>query len=351
MDVLVLGGTGAMGFHVCRILAERGCEVTATSRRRRSSDAAGLAYVRGSAKDPAFLEELLGCRWDAVIDFMSWGTDEFKAVYERLLGSCGQYVFLSSYRVYAEAPVITEESPRLLDVVGDAEYLATDEYALAKARCEDLLRASGRGNWTVVRPAVTYEAAVGRLQLGVYEAPQWLWRAQNGVPVPLPEGMLTKQATLTWAGDVARMIAGLVGNPAALGEVYTVSGADHLTWGQVVEAYREVLPGLEVYPCGQDELEAVWWSAYQIRYDRMYDRVVDDSKVLAATGLREPELTPMREGLVRACAQVAGKPAVFSQPGLHARLDRICGAWPLSRVLASTGPGGAAKYLLRRVAG
>lgn len=351
MDVLVLGGTGAIGVHICRVLAERGDNVVVTSRSERRSDAPGLTYVAGSAKDSAFLESMLDRRWDVIVDFMSYGTDEFRAVYRRFLDSCDQYVFLSSYRVYAETQVVTEDSPRLLDVVDDPEYLATDEYALAKARCEDLLRASGGANWTIVRPAITYEASVGRLQLGVYEAGAWLWRAQNSVPIPMPEEMFDKQATLTWAGDAGRMIAGLVGNPAALGEAYTVSGSDHMSWGEVASVYSEVMPLFELRPCGRAELEAVWWSAYQIRYDRMFDRVLDNSKVLAVAGMNYGELTPMRDGLKTALLQLADSSVSFSQPGLHARLDRICGVWSFSKVAVTAGVKAAAKYAVRRFAG
>lgn len=351
MDVLVLGGTGAMGVHVCRFLVDRGCDVVATSRRERCSEIPGLTYVKGGAKDPLFLQSLLNRHWNAIVDFMSYGTDDFGAVYEQLLDACDQYIFLSSYRVYAESSLITEDSARLLDVVDDADYLATDEYALAKARCEDLLRESNRSNWTIVRPAITYEASVGRLQLGVYEAGVWLWRAQNGVPIPLPKGMLSKQATLTWAGDAGRMIAGLVGNPDAHNETYTVSGADHMTWGEVAGIYREVMPSLQVYPCGQAELEAVWWSAYQIRYDRMYDRVVDNSKVLAAARLDSSSMTSMSVGLESALRRIVDKPIPFSQPGLHARLDKICGARSFAKVASSAGPKAAVKYALRRFMG
>ena len=54
-------------------------------------------------------------------------------------------MFLSSSRVYAsqESP-IREDSMRLLDVSHDSIYLKTDEYALAKARQEDILRKSGK---------------------------------------------------------------------------------------------------------------------------------------------------------------------------------------------------------------
>ena len=209
-----------MGSHLTRLLAGDGWDVTVTSRSARSSDDPHVTYARGDAHDRHFLDDVLAVGWYAVVDFMVWSTDAFQGACDALLGSCRQYVFLSSYRVFADSPVITERSPRLLDVTGDAEYLATDEYALAKARQEDLLRGSGRGGWTIVRPAITY--SVGRLQLCTLECGTWLPLALAGHAVPLPPEMLSRQTTMTWGGDVALMISRLLGGEAALGEDYDV---------------------------------------------------------------------------------------------------------------------------------
>lgn len=94
-------------------------------------------------------------------------------------------MFTLSYRAYADSPVITEDFPRLLDVIDDSEYLATGEYALAKARCEDMLFDSCKANWTIVRPAITYDGS-GRFQLTLHEMDAWLWRVLRGIPVPVP---------------------------------------------------------------------------------------------------------------------------------------------------------------------
>lgn len=98
-----------------------------------------ISFAVGNAHDQVFLDCLLDSKWDAIVDFMVWSTAEFSERYKKLLSAAEQYVFTSSYRVYADSSVITEESPRLLDAVDDDEYLATDEYALSKARCENLL--------------------------------------------------------------------------------------------------------------------------------------------------------------------------------------------------------------------
>lgn len=108
------------------MLAEAGHEIVVTSRRDRVSNILGVSYVKGNAKETDFLSGLLANHWDAIIDFMIWPTDEFKARMAGFLNATNQYVFTSSYRVYADSPVITEDSPRLLDVIGNPEYLATD---------------------------------------------------------------------------------------------------------------------------------------------------------------------------------------------------------------------------------
>lgn len=335
MRVLVTGGTGAMGCHVCQLLSGRGHEVVATTRRYRTGGN-GIRYVRGDAKSTSFLRSILAEGWDAVIDFMVWETAEFAETVRCLLRNTNQYVFVSSYRVYADAPVITEESPRLLDIIEDREYLATDEYALCKARCENLLFDSGQTNWTVVRPAITYDGGVGRLQLGVMESSVWLWRALNGIAIPLADEMMDRHTTMTWGRDVARMITALIGNAKAFGEVYTAATSENVRWSDVTEAYGNVLP-LNIVPCTISEVEHANGGVYQVRYDRMYNRVVDNSKVLDTTGLKQTDLTPIRTGLARELelyltSGTQLRPVLWE----NARYDRITGDFKSLRPLLQT---------------
>lgn len=340
-----------MGSHVCEKLANRGWDITVTTRRPRESGSPHISFAVGNAHDQVFLDCLLDSKWDAIVDFMVWSTAEFRERYKKLLSAAEQYVFTSSYRVYADSSVITEESPRLLDAVDDDEYLATDEYALSKARCENLLLAEPGCNWTIIRPAVTYDGAVGRLQLAVLESDEWLWRALHQISVPLPAAMLEKQSTMSWGGDVAEMISRLVGNSMALGEVFTVSGSDHMTWSQVADAYREVLPSLEVVPCELSEFERHRGGVYQIRYDRMFNRVIDNSKILSVTGMTQEGLKGMRETLPEELSlYLASEPSLPSRPGFQGKLDRLTGGVPsFAAVAATSGFVGASKYLVRRV--
>jgi hypothetical protein len=154
-NILILGGTGAMGkFLVKRLSASY--HVCVTSRKvHKSTD--NVTCYQGDAHNDNFLKSILkNEKWLAIIDFMHYGTEEFKKRYQLLLANTAQYVFLSSSRVYAasETP-LTEESPRLVDKVADKDFIRSDDYALAKARQEDLLKISGKDNWTCIRPIVT----------------------------------------------------------------------------------------------------------------------------------------------------------------------------------------------------
>jgi len=129
--ILLLGGTGAMGRSLGDILVKQGNRVFVTTRSVRSSNSPSLSYIHGNAHDEAFLKEILQNQWDAIVDFMIYSTVEFAVRVPILLDATKQYVFLSSARVYADSVApITEDSPRLLDVSSDEEYLECDEYAL-----------------------------------------------------------------------------------------------------------------------------------------------------------------------------------------------------------------------------
>lgn len=137
--VLVLGGTGAMGRYVVPELLKLGYSVDVVALDEMQSDNENLKYIKGNTKENGFLEEILKNRYDGVVDFMTYSFEEFKGIYKLFLDNTKHYIFLSSCRVFADAPPITEKSPRLLDVSDDKDFLATEDYALYKAREENLL--------------------------------------------------------------------------------------------------------------------------------------------------------------------------------------------------------------------
>lgn len=298
MKVLVLGGTGAMGLHLVHFLACNGVETVVTTRETRSSEG-NIRFIQGNAHDDQFLQFLLKESWDAIIDFMVYKTKTFEKRVNLFLDATSQYVFLSSARVYAnsESP-ITERSPRLLDSIDDKEFLGTDEYSLTKARQENILKSSSRTNWTVIRPYITYSEK--RLQLGVLEKEEWLYRALRGRTIVFSKDINSKVTTMTYGSDVAKGIMGIIGNPRAFGEVFHITGEEQMTWNEVLSIY---LSALEKY-LGQrpkvllQDLKTFMESKpakYQIMYDRMFDRRFDNSKISSYVDIAKFRL--INEGL------------------------------------------------------
>ena len=319
--ILILVGTGAMGIYVTQYASQMpGCQVFVTSRSARPS-AENVNYLCGNAHDISFLQQTLKqIKPDAVIDFMLWTTKEFETVCPVFLANTSQYLFVSSYRVFAEQNPLTENSPRLLDVCKDSAYLQTDEYALAKARQENILRQSGKTNWTIVRPSITFSTY--RFQLGCLEASTVCFRSLHNLPVPIPSEMLDKQTTLTWAGDVAVLLCRLLFNPQAYGEDFNVVTAEHHTWREIAGYYHKFI-GTKIQEISLQDYIDMLGVPWQTKYDRMFDRILDNRKVLAATGIKQTDFTTLEEGLKKELEQFMKKPKLTPNMILNARMDRL----------------------------
>lgn len=331
MKILVLGGTGAMGVPVVKILAEQHNEIYVTTRKKLVSENDMIHYISGDAHDMNFVKNLMTQKFDTVIDFMVYTSNEFKERMELFLSNTKQYIFLSSARVYADAgeELITEKSARLLDISQDRVYLKTDEYALAKAREEDLLQKSGYKNWTIIRPYITYNNH--RLQLGALEKESWLPRILEGKKLVFCKDIAMHYTTLTYGEDVALRIVDLVGCESALGETFHITGKENIKWSQVMEVYLDVLEQKlakrpEIYWLDSAEMiSKVCNNQYQIKYDRLYDRKFDSSKIENFT--QEKSFVKTEEGLKKSLFDFLEGDCAFRARNwrLEAVFDRVTG--------------------------
>lgn len=331
--ILVLGGTGAMGVYLTPQLLEMGYAVDVVSLDSMESGNPNLKYITANACDDIVLSELLKNEYDGIIDFMVYDNPEktFAPRRDILLKNTDHYIFLSSYRVYAgKDRITTEASPRLLDVSDDEKYLAAKntEYSLYKAIGENILSGAERKNWSIVRPAITYSKR--RFQLVTLEAQIVIERMKSGRTVVLPQQAMEVETTMSWAGDVAKMLARLLFNRESFGEVYTTATAEHHTWREIAEYYGE-LGGLKytavdkeeflhILSPGKDILDGNRW---QLEYDRMLNRVMDNSKILGVTGLNQSELMPLKEGLRRELSELPEKVKwQWADDGVSGRMDK-----------------------------
>lgn len=329
--VLVLGATGAMGKYLVPRLADMGCAVDAVALDDFPVVHPNIRSIAANSKDLKFRTELLRNNYDGIVDFMIYSTSEIPLFLPEIADAAGHYIYLSSYRVYdgIEVPV-KETSPRLIDSSGDALLRNSDDYCIQKARGENVLRSFGRKNWTIVRPAITYSLL--RYQLVTLEAHCTVARAKTGRAVALPETAKDVQATMSWAGDVARMIAGLLFNEKAFGEAFTAATAEHRTWGEIADYYKDICGLRSIWVDQTDYLKCVvpeyerfpFPGRWQLVYDRLFDRVMDNSKILAATGMKQEELMKLYDGLryeIGRCPADFGENIMKSNYPVNVRMD------------------------------
>jgi nucleoside-diphosphate-sugar epimerase len=177
---------------------------------------------------------------------------------------------------------------------------ASHDYCIYKAQDEDLLMASPYDNFTIVRPATTFSTM--RLQLVTLEFKDSIGRALMGKKVVLPVEAKDKPATLSWGGDVAKMIARILFKDEAKREAYNVCSAEHRTWEEIAEYYRELVGLQTVWVDKEDYLKILSPEGrtnvrWQLEYARLFRRITDNSKVLALTGIKQEELISMYDGL------------------------------------------------------
>ena len=299
--VLLIAGGGSLGTHTGKELLSLGCYVDVICLEDKVADHERLQFIKAEA-NLSYLEEFLKDRYyDGIVNYIHYyEVADYIPIHKLLTAKTDHLIFLSSYRVYAdmEHPV-TENAPKLLNVTDDEEFLATERYALAKAKAEKyLFEETDKSKWTVVRPVIT--TSDRRFDVVIYGGKRLLEKIKNGETLPIPIGTKNKIAGLDWAGNNGKIIAHLLFNDKARGEAFTISSAQNLTWGEVADIYTE-LAGAKFEWC-DDELyktidEMYIYSKWELNYDRMFDRDIDNSKVLEVTGLTESDFTPIKEGI------------------------------------------------------
>lgn len=320
--ILLLGGTGAMGANLVNLLENTASHVIVTTRKKRPSHN-NISYEQGNAHEDDFLVPLLEKGIDIVVDFMVYNTEEFKTRSALMLSHCKQYIYLSSSRVYSDLDdIITEDTPRLLDVCKDNEYLATDEYALTKARQENILKESGKKNWTIIRPYITYSNI--RLQLGVNEKETWLFRALHGHKIVFSKDIARHFTTLTFGYDVARGIKAIIGQKEAFGEAFHITQDESMKWSDILEIYLGVIErktGHRPEVLFREKSPNLQFGKYQVLYDRYYDRKFDNNKIKRF--LNTDNFLKPKEGLTKCISEfIENQPFSYISPEMEAKYDR-----------------------------
>lgn len=291
--VLLIAGGGTLGTYTAEELLRMGYFVDIICLEDKVSDNKKLRYFKANVDIEYLAEFLKENYYDGIVNFMHYPTvEEYIPYHELLSPNTGHLIFISSYRVYGDMEhPITEDAPMLLDIIEDQEFLNEEKYALSKARCEKFLKQSSfERNWTIARPVISFSK--NRMDMIMYYKNVVVDAFKTGERVVVPLEAKNLTAGIDWAGNSGKLIANLLFKKECFGEAYTVSSAQNLTWGEIADIYTRVLGvHFEWKPHNYPYNDWRW------HYDRAYDRKIDNSKILAATGLKEEDFKEIEEGI------------------------------------------------------
>jgi len=186
----------------------------------------GVREVVADIRTPESVRDALGdAHFDVVAEFLAFTPEHIRTDLALFEGRCGQYVFISSASAYQTPPThlpVTESTP-----LRNPFW----QYSRDKIACEDLLVEAYRERGfpaTIVRPSHTYDHTLWP-NLGGWTD---IARMRAGKPV-IVHGDGTSLWTITHSDDFAVAFAGLLGNPAAIGEPFHITGSHAPTWNQI----------------------------------------------------------------------------------------------------------------------
>lgn len=209
MRILMMGGTRFIGVYLTQQLVAQGHEVVLFNRGNHPAPVDGVTQIHGDRKDVDGLKaKLANESFDAIFDNNGRELSDTQPLVECFRGKIQHFVYVSSAGVY-------QKSDQMPHVEGDA--VDPKSRHRGKFETEEYLAAEGVP-FTSIRPVYIY----GPQNYNDLEA--WFFdRLVRDRPIPIPgDGMALTQ--LGHVADLARAMVAVLGNAAAIGQIYNVSG-------------------------------------------------------------------------------------------------------------------------------
>jgi len=217
--VLILGGTGFVGRHVCEKLTRLGCNMTVVTRRARQARAIQnlprVQVLEGDVYNAEFLSHCMASH-DVVINLIAilHGTD---AAFDKAHVQLPQTIVKA-----CQASGVH----RLIHISAlGASLQGPSLYQRSKARGEEVLKQSGLA-LTLLQPSVIFGKEDQFLNLFA--------KLQSLTPVVPLAGASTRFQPV-WVEDVAAAVVHCVTHPNTIGQTYEICGPDIFTLQELVQ--------------------------------------------------------------------------------------------------------------------
>jgi nucleoside-diphosphate-sugar epimerase len=222
---LVMGGNRYIGLNLVFELARQGHDVTIMNSHEAPMPE-GARRLHGDRQVPGTITTVLGPHrddFDIVFDNTAYQVKDLEPMVELFAGRVQHFAFTSSVAVYRRTfvqPVL--ETFRTHHPRDSAPVKA---YGVGKVQCEQYLHQLYQEHgfpYTVFRVSHT----IGPRSPLPSREPIYFERLTRGRPILIPgEGF--PFVNLVHVADVATLMVSIIGNPAAIGQIYNVSGAEY----------------------------------------------------------------------------------------------------------------------------
>ncbi|MDZ7700781.1 MAG: complex I NDUFA9 subunit family protein [Halobacteriales archaeon] len=236
MHVLVTGGTGFVGRHLCRELDERGHDVTALARSPRGAKLpSGVATVRGDVTDRDSLDSPMA-GMDAVVHLVA-----LSPLYQPKGGEARhEAVTTEGTRNVVDAAESADVERLVYQSALGADPETRWAYSRAKGRAEAAVRSSSL-DWTIVRPSVIFGEGG--------EFVDFTRLVTTPYVTGLPGGGRTMRFQPIWIEEFVPLLANCLEDGAHVGQTYEVGGREQLSLADVTRAvYRARGQSVSILP-------------------------------------------------------------------------------------------------------
>ena len=244
MDVLIIGGTRFLGYHLVHRLLQEGVHVTLFHRGIHGDDFGDrVERILGDRKNyKKFYELFHRRRFDVVVDLIGYQPEDVEYAVKTFGDRVGQYIFISTGQVYLvtenwHQPAREEDYYQPLIECPPGEEAAYG-YGVQKRACEDLLvEAHQFQHFPVVRFRCPIIQGPRDYTLRLYS---YLKRILDGGPVILPEGG-DKPIRHIYVQDVVEAIVSVFQVEKTRGKVYNLASEEVIPLRELIQMAARLL--------------------------------------------------------------------------------------------------------------
>lgn len=319
MKVLFIGGTGIISTACAELCVERGIELYLLNRGKSARPIpAGAKLIIADYRNPAEVNAAIGdIQFDSVVDWIAYVPEQVQYDIDFFKNRTKQYIFISSASAYQTPPKklpVTELTPLENPVW---------QYSRDKIACENLLKRvykSDKFPAAIVRPSHTYD----KMSLPFQERYTLIDRMRKSKKI-IVHGDGTSLWVLTHSKDFAKGFVGLLGNEAAVGEVFHITSDELLSWNQIVQYFADDIGVKSDIVHVPSEVIARYHKDWgdSLLGDKMHSMIFDNSKIKKFVPNFKATI-PFSEGVKEIMAWYDADPARQKvDPEMDKLIDRI----------------------------